>query len=409
MGWNTQNNNQPNNPSNNQKHSSQVGPPPAYPGLQNQPVLSENKPPPYSPSSNFPPPIFQSQNNLQGFNSKPNIFGSNYKNPNYGNTFGSSGLSGNTYISNNYYKSPGSSLGFSGLLTNALFFGGGLHTGYLLSRRKWSDDDDEKWRATTKAPYFENKVPGAEVILPASAVVGAATAFGLASLLPLNVPADKPLMYCDKNSSDIAQAQILINGKVYQCVNETILVTNLKCLNNTKSPEENETENVNECNDGSSKILQCYPYRTDKIYCSNGTLLSRADIFCNSTTLINGTSNETALTCFEGQLAKKQTAFIPTTTQKPAATTEKSLSFAARTHLWFLKLIGKGDVIEKTTTTEAPDKMQWVPEAMTFPPVVDEKLQNLSEDDRQKLRQELAEDIKKYLAENSTEKNSQVV
>jgi hypothetical protein len=38
--------------------------------------------------------------------------------------------------------------------------------------RDWTDNDERKWQATTKAPYFENKVPGLECTLPAAAVLG---------------------------------------------------------------------------------------------------------------------------------------------------------------------------------------------------------------------------------------------
>jgi hypothetical protein len=38
--------------------------------------------------------------------------------------------------------------------------------------RNWSEIDEKNWRATTKAPYFENKVPGLGCTLPAAAVLG---------------------------------------------------------------------------------------------------------------------------------------------------------------------------------------------------------------------------------------------
>lgn len=116
----------------------------------------------------------------------------------YGGTFGNSGLGQNTYIYNNYYGSPGGYGGYggygnrggggSGFLTNALFGIGGYQLGRMSSgssyyggsryyddehrRRSWSESDERSWRATTQAPYFENKVPGSESYLPASAVVG---------------------------------------------------------------------------------------------------------------------------------------------------------------------------------------------------------------------------------------------
>jgi hypothetical protein len=411
-----------------------VGPPPSYPGLNNQAVPSYNKPPAYSPSYSNPPaysgyshPSAYSPSNSYkpstswtqnspsysrpSYSTGSGYYGNNYNSyqPNYGSTFGSHGLPGNTYISNNYYGNSRTS-GGSGFLTNALFYGAGMHSGYMWGNRnsyrdnrRWDEEEDRRWRATTKAPYFENKVPGSEVILPAAAVVGAATAFGLASLLPLNVPSNKPLIYCNQNSSDIAQAQILINGRVYQCINETILYADISC---PKSIENNETstlspaENIESTTDSQMtassinktqincneepKIMQCDT--ADSIYCMNGTLMSRIDIFCNSTTLLNGTTNLNnsmlALTCYEGLLQAKLTAFIPTTTttEAPITTTQKSLSFAAKTHLFFLRLIGKGDAVKKpeTTTTPIPEEIPqqsidesppaWVPEALTIPP-----------------------------------------
>lgn len=57
-----------------------------------------------------------------------------------------------------------SGYGFSPYLSGALFFG--------VSSHSWSSEDDSRWRATTQAPYFENKVPESESLLPAAAVVG---------------------------------------------------------------------------------------------------------------------------------------------------------------------------------------------------------------------------------------------
>lgn len=55
-------------------------------------------------------------------------------------------------------------------LTNAFF--GSNQDGSEHGNRQWTEDDELKWQATTKAPYFENKVPGLECSLPASAVLG---------------------------------------------------------------------------------------------------------------------------------------------------------------------------------------------------------------------------------------------
>jgi hypothetical protein len=40
------------------------------------------------------------------------------------------------------------------------------------NERHWSEREEQEWQATTKAPYFENKVPGLECSLPAAAVLG---------------------------------------------------------------------------------------------------------------------------------------------------------------------------------------------------------------------------------------------
>jgi hypothetical protein len=95
----------------------------------------------------------------------------NYRNSypsSYGSTFGSKRLGDNTYISNNYYYNAGSQGGgSSGFLTNALLFGAGVQAGSKREvqnsynrRSSWDSEQDRRWRATTKAPYFENKIPG---------------------------------------------------------------------------------------------------------------------------------------------------------------------------------------------------------------------------------------------------------
>lgn len=45
--------------------------------------------------------------------------------------------------------------------------------------RRWTQEDEQEWQATTKAPYFENKVPGLSCVLPASAVLGVKNYFCL--------------------------------------------------------------------------------------------------------------------------------------------------------------------------------------------------------------------------------------
>lgn len=162
---------------------------------------------------------------------------------------------------------------------------------------------------------------------------------------------------------------------VYQCINSTI---HISCpMNFIKNNVTEHVENItipqteDQC---VNKTIVCDLQDNEgygNVFCKTGALFSKNFIFCNSTTLLNGTSlNEstTILNCYEGQLPENQASFIPTTTQTPITTTEKSLSFAAKVHVFFLKLIGKGDVLEKSTTPLPIREDGWIPEALTIPP-----------------------------------------
>lgn len=190
-------------------------------------------------------------------------------------------------------------------------------------------------------------------------------------MLPLNVPAHKPLLYC--NASEIAQAYVQYDSNIYSCVNESIAIS---------CPRDFASTTVDEC---LNKTMMCDQQESlENLYCTNATLLSRANIVCNSTTVLNGTLlNETTtiLNCYQGELPERLTAFIPTTTTEApiTTTTEKQLSMGAKIHVFFLKLIGKGHVMEKVTTTASPlddvpllvirdNETAWVPEALTIPP-----------------------------------------
>lgn len=109
-------------------------------------------------------PAYSSRGNSPKTNAKP-----------YGQSFGQQGLGGNTYIHNNYYGGGGyggygggygRGMGGNGMLTNMLLFGVGMQMGrsfgghHSYRRNSWNEEDDRNWRHTTKAPYFENKVPG---------------------------------------------------------------------------------------------------------------------------------------------------------------------------------------------------------------------------------------------------------
>jgi hypothetical protein len=242
---------------------------------------------------------------------------------------------------------------------HALFFQSMMHGGFGHSyhhsyhrgsriEREWDDDADKRWRSTTKRPYFENKLPGSEKIFPAAAVAGAATAFGLESLLPLNVPIDKPLMYCSENSVDIFQAKINLNGIKYQCADGKFLMLIERCPKTSTNNGDDTFCFTDEV------FLECET--EDKIYCSGGTLFSQVDIFCNSTT------GSDILNCYEGKLRENKASFVPTLDEG----VDDSLSIPAEIHLFLLKLIGKGDLVKR------PDV--WRPEAITMTP---EDLQNV--------------------------------
>ena len=79
----------------------------------------------------------------------------------YGDTFGYKGLPDNSYISKNDYRYKES----SGFLISSLFNG------------RWNEEKDQQWRESTRAPYFENKLPESQKNLPASAVLGMLCSF----------------------------------------------------------------------------------------------------------------------------------------------------------------------------------------------------------------------------------------
>ena len=193
----------------------------------------------------------------------------------------------------------------------------------------WSDEQDREWRSTTNAPYFENKQPGSESVLSAAAVVGAATAFGVYSLLPLNVPSGKPVLSC--NATELQQTQINFNGTTYGCSIKIITMN-------------------------SEKSLECDKKKDSSIiYCTNGTLIIKEDIFCPDTTFINE-SNTIVLNCFSGLIPDEVASSIPTespivVSPKPATTGQKVQYFIK---WWFGKT-------KNSTTEAAPVPDQFFP------------------------------------------------
>lgn len=143
--------------------------------------------------------------------------------------------------------------------------------------REWTNDDEMKWQATTQVPYFENKVPGLECTLPASAVLGATTALKASNLLPLNVPAGKPILSC--NATGLLQAQISIAGIIYDCDRSAVTIS---C---PRLDEHYVT--IDECH---GETLECdvrMPENTRSVSCTNGTLISNQEIVCRTATLMS--------------------------------------------------------------------------------------------------------------------------
>ena len=355
-------------------NSSPSGSSPINLGLSLGNRLSSNsiKPPAYF-SSNLNHPAFNPNNVRQpAFNpsyhqSKSYNFGNNDNSfkPNHGSIIGQNKLSGNTYIRNSYYGRPSSSNGF---LINALFFSAILHSGPGWGNRNlysnsWTLEDDRTWRETTKAPYFENKVPGSEMFLPAAAVVNAATAFGLDSLLPLNIPAEKPLMYC--NGTNVAQNPINLESKIYSCVDETIVTSCLMVFENSTDDKD--------CID---QIMKCDDQETSgNLYCTNGTLLSQTQIVCNSTSVQNKTiaiETTTILNCYFESMAEAAATSIPVSVT--GALISSQLSWKAKANIYYNDIVGTSKVVEKPTIDEDPihalndNVTVWTTESLTIPP-----------------------------------------
>lgn len=127
---------------------------------------------------------------------------------------------------------------------------------------------------------------------------------------------------------------------------------------------------------------------TKTLRCKEGTLLSTVPVVCTETTDVSGLNPNgtvTVLKCEQKDLLPDAAAArIPTTTQTPpppVEKTEEDLSFMAKVHLFFLRLVGKGEETKKImttprpeTTTLAPDA--WVPLPLTIPP---EPLENTTD------------------------------
>ncbi|CAO1304829.1 unnamed protein product [Diamesa serratosioi] len=224
-----------------------------------------------------------------------------------------------------YFASKVSTAG-SSFLTNGLFSKTSKQQG-LSGSVLWSDEKDREWRSTTKAPYFENKQPGSESVLPAAAVIGAATAFGVYSLLPLNVPSGKAVLSC--NSTELQQAKINFNGTTYGCFNKVITIN---------------TGTTLECDKKKDSSI---------IYCTNGTLIIMENIFCNDTTFIDET-NTNVLHCFSGLLPDKIASSIPV--EDPIEIPKKPVTTGQQVKVFLLWWLGKSNKTTTEATTPHPNQ-----------------------------------------------------
>lgn len=183
-------------------------------------------------------------------------------------------------------------------------------------------------------------------------------------------------MYCNATSDLIYQSPIQFGQNIYSCNNESQVVINCP-IGKLNSPI------VDSCAE-SNKTIPCGVNVDEKepLLCKSGTLMSSSSVVCSSTKDVSGLSPNGTVTVLQCEMKEllppAAAARIPTTTQPPPAEkTEDDLSFMAKVHLFFLRLVGKGP--EKVTTsapevtTLPPDA--WVPLPLTVPP---EPLENVT-------------------------------
>lgn len=196
---------------------------------------------------------------------------------------------------------------------------------------------------TWRVEHDKKFISGSRQYLPASAIDGAAIAFGLETLLPLNIPAKSPLMYC-KSAHELRQNQIKLNGRIYSCENGGVL--------SAECDERDSCDgNGSICNNNSA---------INEISCINGTLYSRVEMFCNESDAHN---HGGLIRCFIGQLPNDTTSFIPTI--RPAVRQSGGQSGFAKFANFFLDLVGLAS--DEEETTEKTTQSKWIPKALEIP------------------------------------------
>lgn len=261
----------------------------AFPKLPTQNNYVPNYAPPAYTPFNFPYPMFPNYNQfpfVPPFNAFPGQYpaqppsgqqpGTQTQNQHLGGQFqGQNNGDGQHQVPQKPVENFGSESGnrveeFVGKYPTDAFFGHTQNT----AEREWTQDDEMKWQATTKAPYFENKVPGLDCVLPASAVLGATTALKASNLLPLNIPVGKPILSC--NATDLLQAQINIDGTIYDCKGSAITISCPRLDSRNQLDDECE-----------GQTLKCdLRSKPESISCTNGTLISSQEIVCKSAAIM---------------------------------------------------------------------------------------------------------------------------
>jgi hypothetical protein len=148
------------------------------------------------------------------------------------------------------------------------------------------------------------------------------------SLLPLNVPIGKPILSC--NATELLQAQISLNGFIYDCKRSAITTSCPRLDSNNLV--------IDQC---LGETLECdvrMRQNSRSVSCTNGTLISNHPIVCKSATLME---NQNILNC----MYKNSGTDLPST-NLPHITTAKPYVYETST--------SRTSVIPLAPVTEIP-------------------------------------------------------
>jgi hypothetical protein len=145
--------------------------------------------------------------------------------------------------------------------------------------------------------------------LTLNSISGATTALKASSLLPLNIPAGKPILSC--NATQLLQAQINLAGHIYDCSRSAITISCPRVGAHNLI--------VDECQ---GETLECDVRMTQNVKsvsCTNGTLISNSPIVCKSAHLLE---NKNVLNCLykNGGSYDSPATVVPTRRPYPETT-----------------------------------------------------------------------------------------